>query len=1004
VAVYGANIYGTARFGLDPNLARPDFSVAPFVSTPLNYTTLHLTWRKPQSTQCTILQLVINSHNLPQDETDGLIIFNQPVGQATSYTDVGPTPGFNYYTMWGWDAKNLVWVRCTDLIALLPINWGYGNRMYELLPGAYRDQDFVLVDPYNPWAVDGSDAQPPLQRYLAMLGFELDFIRTELESLTSVNDALNCSGALLPLLAFQVGLPNEPEIGMQQERQLIANAIHLYKLKGSPRGITEFASIMTSYPMAQIVHHGYNLMLTRDDSVMDSSIGTWQSWPPPPSDVGLKTFPIPSGTNSGLTLTQIPNLLTVASMTNPTKIIGFQPPVGGNPPPYNNTGMRAQVTLTSVIDITTDPIPVLDFLSGIDGPGTVTFQIQVWSSVARSVELSIWGDVGNGSPIAIGAATTVTSTLHDWKQFQVTATLNPYTTVYNSDGTTTVTTGYYWIYPRLRIISAAGGEAHYITLGMIWPCPPNKIGVDTPVYDYPRDTKIILSPQGTNLLSNPLTSFGTYVPTTQLIGFDGWSAALDPTNMLTYNASTLETGSLGGDWGNPAGCTIAVSHNQYHNGNSSVQMTSTVASGAAYFGPVSVTKYSVVPAQVLTATAWALAGATAEPCCLTMNFYNAAGGFVSGVTGTAVTDVVATSNPATSVWTEVAVTGTVPANAAYVTLWPTVVTVHAAGEVHYWDDLGVFLGAPPPVPTSIASTPLYIHYTSPDEPPGAFTVHGIGSLQVNPVDQRAVVWAGEVLTFTQPPPTLPAGWWADPNNDWFGGATLGPGAIRPWMDPASSTTSPNNWFFINQGYFYLGTAMVGGNWFVQAQPPQTNNVNGFAAVPGQLLNFSIYARYMNAPDPSMAAMRIGLRWYFPDGTWYEDYDTFPLTQGFVRYQFPPDNSIRGETPVEQSTNVPANQVYPFIRFPQAGPGTSFLLNSAMLAPGATMPDYMDFSMYAGNPDYTQGSSGATYYYRGLNARSTRLRAELYRFVPMGSSYTVSFGSGNTAPPLDPTLW
>ena len=54
----------------------------------------------------------------------------------------------------------------------------------------------------------------------------------------------------------------------------------------------------------------------------------------------------------------------------------------------------------------------------------------------------------------------------------------------------------------------------------LWPCPPGDIGINTPIYDYPRDVKNVLAPQAANLLSNTLTSFEN--------GFDGVTAAFDP--------------------------------------------------------------------------------------------------------------------------------------------------------------------------------------------------------------------------------------------------------------------------------------------------------------------------------------------------------------------------------------------------------------------------------------------------------------------------------------------
>ena len=407
MAVYGIDIYQQNHFGRDPSLIRPAFAVDPFVSTALDYGTLHLTWVKPNSTDCIYLRLVRNSHNLPQDADDGTALWGDAtttppffdfVQRTNSFTDSNLTGGFYYYTMFGWSQQDGIWVRCTDLIGLVPINWNYGYRLYNLLPMAYRDSDILLVDPYNPWPENSPS--PPLQRYLSLLGFQLDFIRTELESLTSLNDALNCSGALLPLLAQQFGLPNEPEIGMQQERILIANAMHLYKLKGSPRGISEFCSILTGYPIGELTHHGYNVLLSRDDSIAEDAIGTWQAWPP--SYTGFTWTANPAG----LTLTQIPNLMPTT--TNPLEVYtGFTP---GPDPQYNNTGMSIKATAAGDRWITTAHIPITDFMSATYGPGFVTFKIQIWSSVARTVGLSVYGDVGNH--VAVRMHTCHRSDLH----------------------------------------------------------------------------------------------------------------------------------------------------------------------------------------------------------------------------------------------------------------------------------------------------------------------------------------------------------------------------------------------------------------------------------------------------------------------------------------------------------------------------------------------------------------------------------------------------------------
>jgi phage tail-like protein len=753
-----------------------------------------------------------------------------------SFTDDGCSPGFNYYTMWGFSTHDQLWIRCTDLIALLPLPWGYGNRYYNLLPLAYRDLDSILVNPYNPWITPNLPT-PPLQSFLNLLGFEMDFIRTELESLLSVNDAKHVSGALLPLLAYQFGLPNDPEIGMAQERILISNAMHLYKLKGSSRGITDFSSIMTGYPAAITAHKGYNLMLTLDDSVGAQGTGTWQAWPPPGT-----SFPAPAGANVGLHFAQIPNLL--ANGPNPATIIGFVP----NPPPYNNTGIGVYTANpasghpASNIDICTGAIPVLDFLSQTDGPGNITFQIQVLSTAAYTMDISLWGDAGNGTPIQIAATTTTAMTANNWKQYTCTANINPYYQNVTPPANAQIP-AYYWIYPRVRIYGPAFGVSCYLTFGMIWAAKPSQIGQEIPTtYDYPRDVKIALAPQATNLMANPLTTFPN--------GFDGWTSANDPTH-----------------------------------------------------------------------------------------------------------------------------------------------------------------------PTQNYSTSMYIHYETPDDPSALFAVNGWASLQVSPTQgANAVIWGGTVTSFS-PPVSIPSGWFIDYTNstpaqppDWFNGAVPQLGPPRPWMDPPDTSRPANSWFFINLLYFNLLSGVVGGgDWFAQPQPPQAGNVFYFTAFPGQMLNFSVYGRYMIVQDPSNAQIQIGLRWYFPDGTFYEDWDTDYLTNDWQRFSFPPaGQSIRSITPVEQSTGLPAVFFYPFIRFPTAQ-SANFVFNSAMLAPGSFTtgpPPFLDAHLpaYYGNFDYQVGNDGSSYYFRGMTNRSFRLRTELYRWLPMASTYTLTFESGNVIPPIDQTLW
>jgi hypothetical protein len=85
---------------------------------------------------------------------------------------------------------------------------------------------------------------------------------------------------------------------------------------------------------------------------------------------------------------------------------------------------------------------------------------------------------------------------------------------------------------------------------------------------------------------------------------------------------------------------------------------------------------------------------------------------------------------------------------------------------------------------------------------------------------------------------------------------------------------------------------------------------------------------------------------------------------------------------------------------------SILLNAAMLSGTVDMQPFMDFNtINLSSGDYlVDYATGAAYYDPGRVTRMARLTTELYRWVPMGTTYTVSYIAGAELPPLDPTLW
>lgn len=535
---YGVAVYGVDSFGPDPDLARVDFSVLPFQAQVQGYSTQFLTWQKPQASTCTILQLVRNRFNVPTNETDGFIIFSQATGLSANYLDTDLLPGFSYYSMFGWDSVNDVWVRCGDLSVLTPINWGFGDFLYQRLPAMYRNGDFYLINGLGE-NVEGGDVDLPLQNFLEMLGVQFNILRTYMDSLLSVNDPTTMSGDLLPLLAQQMGMPYESEIGMDRNRLLVFNAAHLFRIKGSSAGISEFINTFTGWPVGG-VRIGPNRLLYRDDCDFFAGGGSWTNFPP--SNGVNYEGPIPADQSRQYRLTVVPNLTSfVPGMPNVLNNYN----IVGTSQHFSNNGLQIQSTTafgaTTTPTISTGAIPIRDFVGPDNESGGVTYSLAYFTPLGYQAKtVNLWVTTEKGNTIL---RTSFTSTPGSW---------NIITVANNLDLTQQPNFGN-WVIPVLQIENMVSNDLAYITMVMVtdnaWnetiatlinnrakdglgtfsygessygtlqndlssqsivlPTPPNP--------ELPRDLKIILEPELSNLFGNPLDIFNN--------GLDGWISA-----------------------------------------------------------------------------------------------------------------------------------------------------------------------------------------------------------------------------------------------------------------------------------------------------------------------------------------------------------------------------------------------------------------------------------------------------------------------------------------------
>jgi phage tail-like protein len=98
-----------------------------------------------------------------------------------------------------------------------------------------------------------------LERFLDMLAFQLNVNRSLIEQLRYSTDPIRCPGNLLPLLAQELGVAYEAEMGMTQTRKLLKTVVHQYKMKGTAEGVEGITTAVTGWPAT--VGIGPNLAL-----------------------------------------------------------------------------------------------------------------------------------------------------------------------------------------------------------------------------------------------------------------------------------------------------------------------------------------------------------------------------------------------------------------------------------------------------------------------------------------------------------------------------------------------------------------------------------------------------------------------------------------------------------------------------------------------------------------------------------------------------------------------
>lgn len=282
---YGIDYYDLAFYGPSSiyYYGTPDFIAR---SEGIGY--INLTWTSPYGDWSKI-KLTRNPLGFPIDPWDGTELDIKSDGSYCAFKETDPVfyddtenlaPNtFYYYSLFIFKNNDNKWVRAANAIALSAGDYKYTELMYDSLPAVYKLNS--LGDPVS------DNYNEDLHDFLSLFGFQLNLMHAYAYLLVNRYDIQKVNGLLLPALMQELGLTHEPEIGFQQERILVQNAVRIYKERGSIEGITEFIRAYSGYGITNVtaapnppldgIAVGKNLMLDYNDSSFEESVGHWSS-------------------------------------------------------------------------------------------------------------------------------------------------------------------------------------------------------------------------------------------------------------------------------------------------------------------------------------------------------------------------------------------------------------------------------------------------------------------------------------------------------------------------------------------------------------------------------------------------------------------------------------------------------------------------------------------------------------------------------------------------------
>jgi len=438
----------------------------------------------------------------------------------------------------------------------------------------------------------------PLNRFLQMVGYEYDLVRSKAEALRSSNNPELCPGDLLPLLAAELGVQYENHLGMAQNRQLLANLATAYQQKGSVAGLQTIVQALTGW--ASTVAIGPNLANTTfsepravlsSPTILSAPMGMWMGASSQPGP----TFPLAWYTAGNVgSLWSYP--FTGYQSSAPIPATLYFPTAAGS----NWTNGASYVDFNTAMNPTTQVADPNDY--GITLPsGSTAISASVYVGVVGTMTvtfhllLEFFDQYGNSLGLAATTDTHAYAPVGNFDTYKVQNVPVPNNAARVAQHLRMYTTG------SGDIVSGLG-------TGVVVAGPMVNVGTTLLSYVPPRETLVTLLADRENIVANP--------------SFEG-------------NSTTGWTGT---------NCTLAVQSGTYYVDTANLATNNyCLKVTASASGTVSVTTSLMTIDNAVrwwSASAYSKPAATARQVSIAMNFYDSTGTNLLGtVNGLSISEV-----------------------------------------------------------------------------------------------------------------------------------------------------------------------------------------------------------------------------------------------------------------------------------------------------------------------------------------------------------------------------